>query len=470
VAAPAAAGALAVEYRPLGSLIAYARNARTHTPEQVAALVGSMREFGWTNPVLVQPSGEIIAGHGRVLAAHEAHVDPVPCIVLSHLSETQVKALRIADNQLAIAGAGWDYDLLRSELGLLRDQGFGLGLLGFPAPDLTAIFARNKFLTDPDAIPVVEPEAVSARGDLWVMDGHRLLCGDSADRLDVRRLMNGQRAGLFSTDPPYVVGYDGTSHPVTSKTGGVGNKNWSRVYHEAGDRALGRTLYDGYTGAAIAEALTPNAAWYCWHSTVGARMVEDVWTAHGAFVHLIIIWVKSRAVLNFSAYRWGHEPCMFGWVDGCEPPVYEFAHEEASMGWVRGAKPTTTTKGLADFGSTVWHVASSEVSSKDHPTSKPIKLFTVPMEVHTRPGALCYEPFSGSGSQIIAAESVARRCYAMEISPHFVDVAVRRWQAFTGGIAVLEGSGQSFAEVASGRVPTAPAEPVRSVRRRRVTA
>lgn len=240
--------------------------------------------------------------------------------------------------------------------------------------------------------------------------------------------MRGERAALFATDPPYAVGYTGGSHPASDANRGnpKRDKNWSRVYQEADNDDDGETLYDGFIKAAIQVAIDERAAWYCWHSSIRAPMVERVWNKYGAFAHQQIIWVKTRAVLTYSLYMWQHEPCL--------------------MGWIRGKKPPAKTRGI-EFQTTVWAVPNSEIDSKDHPTSKPTKLFQIPLWVHTKPGDLCYEPFSGSGSQIIAAQMERRRCYAMEISPTFVDVDVRRWQNFTGEAATLEGDGRTFEEI-----------------------
>jgi DNA modification methylase len=267
-------------------------------------------------------------------------------------------------------------------------------------------------------------------GDLWVLGDNRLLCGDATNDADVKRLMKGERGTLFSTDPPYAVGYVGGQHPESDANRGNAkrNKNWSNVYQEATQEADGEAFYGAFVSAAVRHAIEANAAWYCWHSSIRAPMVERVWNANGAFAHQQIIWVKTRAVLTYSAYMWQHEPCL--------------------MGWLRGNKPRIKSRGQ-EFQTTVWSVANSEIESKDHPTSKPTRLFRVPMEVHTVPGDICYEPFSGSGSQIIAAQMLGRKCYAMEIAPRFVEVAIERWQNFTGEKATLDG--RAFDEIAAER-------------------
>ena len=247
---------------------------------------------------------------------------------------------------------------------------------------------------------------ITKPGDLYELGSHRLLCGDSTNPDDVRRVMNGERAILFATDPPYLVGYDGTNHPgKRPKT----NTDWSETYGESWDEADDQRncdLYDRFIKAAIAEAIDPHAAWYCWHASRRQRMVEDAWEKNGAFVHQQIIWAKpNRPILTRSWYLWAHEPCFMGWIKGNKPP------RESS-----------------DYERSVWEIEGLNADERpDHPTPKPLECFAVPMRQHTKKGGLCYEPFSGSGSQLIAGEQLGRRVYGLEISPAYCDVIVHRW-------------------------------------------
>lgn len=230
---------LAVEYRRLDDLVPYARNARTHSEAQVAEIAGSIREFGFTNPVLIAEDGTLIAGHGRVLAARKLGMKTVPAIVLTGLSETQRRALVLADNRIAM-NAGWDEDLLGLELSDLQEAGFDLGLIGFDDDELQDLLYGNRDeqdgLTEDDVILEVPVTPVTKRGDLWLLGDHRLLCGDSTDGDDVTKLMNGERAALFATDPPYLVDYDGTNHPTkknaTTRAKKIANKDWGDDYIE----------------------------------------------------------------------------------------------------------------------------------------------------------------------------------------------------------------------------------------------
>lgn len=418
---------LAVEYRGLDSLVPYARNARTHSEAQVAEIAGSIREFGFVNPVLIAEDGTLIAGHGRVLAARQLGMETVPTISLTGLSETQRRALVLADNRIAL-NAGWDEALLALELSDLKEAGFDLGIMGFEDGELDRLLAGAEAEDETSTPPVIIPEPprrpASCTGDLWILGTHRLLCGDSTSHDDVRRLMNGERAVLFATDPPYLVDYDGSNHPTR-------NKDWSQSYGTTwDDSSQGAELYDGFIGAAIAEAITEDAAWYCWHASRRQAMLEACWEKAGAFVHQQIIWVKDRGVLTRSHYLWKHEPCLMGWRRPNRPP--KVADQTL---------PST------------WEMPSFARDERpDHPTPKPLDAFGIPMRQHVARGGLCYEPFCGSGSQIMAGEVNGRRVFAMEISPAYVDVAVERWQAETGRDVILDGDGRTFADVKAERL------------------
>ncbi|MBB4267610.1 DNA-methyltransferase [Roseospira visakhapatnamensis] len=277
---------------------------------------------------------------------------------------------------------------------------------------------------DTHTVPEPPRNPAARPGDLWLLGEHRLLCGDSTRAEDVRQLMNGERAVLFATDPPYLVDYDGSNHPTR-------NKDWSQSYGTTwDDSSQGAELYDGFIAAAVAEAIAENAAWYCWHASRRQAMLESCWEKAGAFVHQQIIWVKDRGVLTRSHYLWKHEPCFMGWRRPHRPP--KVADETLASTW--------EMPGFA------------KADRPDHPTPKPLDAFGIPMRQHVERGGLCYEPFSGSGSQIMAGEANGRRVFAMEISPAYVDVAIERWQEATGREATLEGDGRTFAAVREERL------------------
>ena len=424
-----------IEQWPVARLKPYERNPRLHSDDQVAKVAASIASYGWTVPLLVTEDGEVIAGHGRLLAARHLGLTEVPVIRLSHLTPEQVRAYRVADNQLVLAGA-WDDELLAAELHALNAAGFDLGLTGFDQEELDRLLApldEGDGLAGEDVIPEPPVEPGVRPGDLWLLGDHRLLCGD-CDQGGRRDPRHGRPAGdLVRNDPPYLVDYDGTNHP--SKQGWPDkNKDWSDSYAITWDDASqGPELYEGFIKAAIEHAILPNAAWYCWHASRRQAMVEGVWEKFGAFVHQQIVWAKDRGILTRSYYLWQHEPCFFGWLKGNKPPRVS-----------------------DDYPSTVWTIPTVKVGEKtEHPTSKPVEVFAIPMRQHTRPGEVCYEPFSGSGSQIIAGETTGRRVYAIEISPQYVDVAVKRWQTATGKYAILDGDGRTFDEIAGERLPQA---------------
>jgi DNA modification methylase len=431
---PATDGQLQIEHWPIERLLPYAANARTHPDEQVAQIASSIAEFGFNVPCLVDDRGILIAGHGRLLAARRLGLGDVPVIRLGHLTDAQARAFRLADNRIQLNG-GWDEALLSVELKELLGEDFDLSLVGFSDGELDTLLAYapvgdGEAGLDGSTPPVIIPEPprnpVSRCGDLWILGGHRLLCGDSTSHDDVRRLMNGERAILFATDPPYLVDYDGTNHPTR-------NKDWSPSYGTTwDDSSQGAELYDKFIAAAVTEAIAEDAAWYCWHASRRQAMLEECWEKAGAFVHQQIVWVKERGVLTRSHYLWKHEPCFMGWIKGKRPP--KVAEETLPSTWL-----------LPSF---------TKDERPDHPTPKPLDAFGIPMRQHVARGGLCYEPFSGSGSQIMAGEENGRRVYAMEISPAYVDVAIERWQNSSGRVATLEGCARSFEEIKRERVPT----------------
>lgn len=406
-------GDLRITYRPIGELVPYVRNARTHSEAQVARIAGSIRDYGFTNPVLVDGANGIIAGHGRVLAARLLGMTEVPTIELAHLSEVQKKAYILADNRLAEA-AGWDRELLALELGDLDLLGVDLTGLGFEPGELDALLQAGA--PDPREDDVPEPPAVpvSRAGDLWVLGTHRLLCGDATQPADVARLLDGVRPALMVTDPPYGVAYD----PAWRNRAGL-----------SATRRTGKVLNDDRADWREAWALFPGDVAYVWHGALHATTVAGSLAACGFAIRSQIIWAKERLVLSRGDYHWQHEPCWY-------------AVRAAGKGHWSGDRKQTT----------LWAIASRDQDAATvHGTQKPVECMRRPMLNNAAPGQAIYEPFSGSGSTIIAAESCGRACHALELDPAYVDVAVTRWQSFTGKAAVLEGDGRSFADVGADR-------------------
>ncbi|OWU81722.1 DNA methylase [Oceanicola sp. 22II-s10i] len=396
-----------MEQRPLADLIPYVRNARTHSEAQVALIAGSIREFGFNNPVLVDAENGIIAGHGRVLAARKLGLDKVPVIELSHLTEAQKRAYILADNRLA-EQAGWDRELLALELGDLADLDVDLEGLGFEAAELNALLAAGSFDPKEELTPDVPEIPVSRPGDLWILGVHRLLCGDATDAAAVARVLNGVNPQLCVTDPPYGVNYDPAWR---NETGGDRTKRTGKVLND--DRADWREAW----------ALVPGDVIYVWHGALHATTVAESLAACGFDMRAQIIWAKERLVLGRGHYHWQHEPCWYA--------VRGRGH------WSGDRKQTT-----------LWSIPNRDQDADTvHGTQKPVECMRRPMLNNSAPGQAVYEPFSGSGTTIIAAESISRSCFAIELDPAYVDVAVQRWQAYTGKPAILEGDGRPYAEI-----------------------
>ena len=417
-----------IERWPVDRLIPSDGNPRTHTPEQVAQIAASIREFGFVNPILVGPDGGIIAGEGRLRAARTQGMREVPVIVLEHLSEVQRRALAIADNQLAL-NAGWDEQMLHEQLAALQDEHFNLDLLGFDDQELARHLAEQETagLTDEDEVPDIPTTPVTRPGDLWLLGPckgrpqHRVLCGDATASQDTTRLLAGPSLPfLMVADPPYGVAVE----PEWREEAGLNPRT----------RQGGKFANDDRIDWAAAWTLFPGAVAYVWHAGIYAAEVARGLQACGFQIRSQIIWVKQHFAISRGAYHWRHEPCWYAVRKG------QTAH------W-RGDRTATT----------VWEVANlnpfggegaAENEATGHGTQKPVEIMRRPILNHTRPGEACCDPFLGSGSTLIAAESTGRICHGMDIDAKYIDVAVLRWQRFSGKQAVLDGDGRTFEEMA----------------------
>jgi DNA modification methylase len=404
-----------VERWAVDKLIPHARNARTHTEAQVDQIAASIHEWGWTTPVLVTEQGMIIAGHGRVRAARKLGLAEVPVMVASGWTKAQIKAYALADNKLAI-NAGWDEAILALEIGELQDAGFEIDLTGFDLAEIAALGSIDAGgLTDPDETPEAPVDPVSITGDIWLLGQHRLLCGDSTSTTDVKRVLGAVRPHLMVTDPPYGVDYD----PTWRAAAGINHSK----------QRLGKVANDTRADWREAWALFPGSVAYVWHAGRYASTVQDSLTAVGFDVRSQIIWAKDRFALSRGHYHWQHEPCWYAVRNG-------------PASWTGDRKQ-----------STLWQIPAREGQGFEHGTQKPVECMKRPIENNSSPGQAIYEPFSGSGTTIIAAEITGRSCHAIELMPQYVDVAVQRWQAFTGDTARLEAGGRTFAAVAAERHP-----------------
>lgn len=400
-----------IERRPVSKLIPYASNSRTHSDAQVAQIAASIKEFGWTNPILVDGDDSIIAGHGRLLAARKLGMEDVPCIVLSHLSKAQQRALVIADNQLAL-NAGWNIDLLKAEIEDLKLEDFDINLLGFDEKFLNGLLASEptEGLTDEDAVPDVPETPKTVLGDVWVLGNHRLMCGDSTSIDEIERLCDGQLVDMWLTDPPYNVAYEGkTKDALTIQN------------DKQGDESFRQFLRDAYVAADA--VMKPGAVFYVWHADSEGYNFRGAARDAGWTVRQCLIWKKSSMVMGRQDYHWKHEPCLYGWKEG------------AAHLWATDRKQTT----ILEF--------DKPNRNGEHPTMKPVELFAYQMLNNTKGKDHILDSFGGSGTTLIAAEKHNRNALLMELDPKYCDVIIKRWQEFTGKHATLEATGQTFNEV-----------------------
>ncbi len=392
-----------IEMWPIGRVVPYEKNPRINAAA-VDAVAKSIQQFGWRQPIVVDRDGVIVVGHTRWLAAKQLGFSEVPVHVAADLTPAQAKAYRLADNATNEI-AEWDMDLLPVELADLKAMEFDLDLLGFDAKELKKLLGDEpkEGLCAADDVPEPPDSPTTAARDLWILGGHRLLCADSTNAKDVARLLDGEKAALCATDPPYLVDYTG-ERPNDS------GKDWTANYREIDIKdadSFFRSLFRN-----VVANLAPNAAIYCWHAHKRQALIARVWEDLGILDHQQVIWVKPSPVFGRVFWHFRHEPCMMGWIKGSQPP-----HD--------GDQSVNS----------IWEIdweGKSRIVGNEHPTQKPVEIFARPMRKHTNRGNVCFEPFSGSGSQLIAAEQLERRCFAIEISPVFCDVAVARWEKFTG--------------------------------------
>ena len=406
-----------IEQWPTTKLLPYARNARTHSEEQVAQIAASIAEFGFTNPILAGADGVIVAGHGRLAAAHKLGLALVPVVVLEHLSPTQRRALVIADNRIA-ENAGWDEAMLRIELVTLQDDDFDVSLTGFDADALAELLAdedgNGAGETDDDAVPEITETPISRLGDVWVLGGHRLLCGDSTKAECFEQLLQGEPVDMVFTDPPYNVNYANTA------------KDKMRGTNRA---ILNDNLGDGFYDFLLA-ALTPTIAncrggIYVAMSSSELDVLQSAFREAGGKWSTFVIWAKNTFTLGRSDYQRQYEPILYGWPEG------------ATRHWC----------GDRDQ-SDVWQIKKPHKNDL-HPTMKPVELVERAIRNSSRPGNVVLDPFGGSGTTLIAAEKSGRLAQLIELDPKYADVIVRRWQEWTGKQATRESDGALFDDQAA---------------------
>lgn len=397
---------------PIGKLVPYVNNARTHSPEQINKLRSSLREFGFINPVIIDRDFGVIAGHGRILAAKEEGITEVPCVFADHLTEAQKKAYIIADNRMAM-DAGWDEELLRVEIEALQAEAFDLSFTGFDEKELSDLFKDDADVQedDFDVDAELEKPTFSKSGDVWTLGRHRLVCGDSTKAETFDSLMQDRKANLVVTDPPYNVNYEGTA-------GKIKNDNLA-------DEKFYQFLFDAFSN--IEKAMADDASIYVFHADTEGLNFRKAFSDAGFYLSGCCIWKKPSLVLGRSPYQWQHEPCLYGWK------------KSGKHQWYADRKQTT-----------IWEFEKTKKNT-DHPTMKPIPLLAYPIQNSSMSNTLILDPFGGSGSTLIACEQTDRSCCTIELDEKYCDVIVKRYIEQVGsadGVSVeRDGKTYTFAEL-----------------------
>lgn len=405
-----------IEYVETAKLVPYARNSRTHSDEQVAQICASIKEFGFTNPVLIDGEGVIIAGHGRTMAAQRLDMKEVPCLRLGHLTDAQKKAYVIADNKLAL-NAGWDDEMLAIELRELKEGDFDLSLTGFDDDELAALLAEavEEGLTDEDDVPEAPEIPVTVEGDVWILGRHRLMCGDSTSIDAVEKLMDGRKSNMVFTDPPYLMDFTGAIN-------NDGTKSHSGIHGAIKNDKMSREDGDQFIGDIVSNIKMFNdGAYYICFYRLGMDYVLRALDANKLKYRAMIVWYKKGGTLSNSDYKSNYEPIFYGWVN-----EHKFYGGKAE--W--------------DF----WDI--SKTSKNDlHPTMKPVELCERAVKNSSQINGIVLDLFGGSGSTLIACEKLNRDCRMMELDPKYCDVIIKRWQEFTGKTAIHEATGKTYGEL-----------------------
>ena len=397
----------------IAKLVPYQNNARTHSPAQIQKLRSSLREFGFVNPVIIDRDYNVIAGHGRIAAAREEGISEVPCVFVDHLTEAQKKAYILADNRMAM-DAGWDEELLRVELEALTEMGFDLGMTGFDEKELAALFPTEEAAEDDfDVEAELQKPTFTKSGDVWTLGRHRLICGDSTKEETYAVLMDGVKANLVITDPPYNVNYEGSA-------GKIKNDNM------ANDK-----FYEFLLAAFknMESVMASDASIYVFHADTEGLNFRRAFADAGFYLSGCCIWKKQSLVLGRSPYQWQHEPVLYGWK------------KNGKHQWYTGRKETT-----------IWEFDKPKKNG-DHPTMKPIPLLAYPIGNSSMANSVVLDPFGGSGSTLIACEQTDRICRTIELDEKFCDVIVNRYIEHVGssdGVTVLrDGKVCKYEEVAN---------------------
>ncbi len=410
---------LQIHYRPIESLIPYARNARTHSEDQIAQIAASIREFGWGAPILVDGQNTVIAGHGRLLAARKLGMTEVPVVPMAHLTDIQRKALILADNKIG-ENASWDNELLGLELAELQEGGFDLAITGFSVDEWDALIAgdaSNDGLTDEDQVPEVTENPISKSGDIWILGEHKVLCGDATKAEDYKALLGDELVDMTFTDPPYNVNYANTAKDkLRGKNRPILNDNMGEGFGAFLQAACQNIL--NVTKGAIYIAM----------SSSELDTLQSAFRSAGGKWSTFVIWAKNTFTMGRADYQRQYEPILYGWKEG------------ADHYWC----------GARDQGD-VWQIKKPHKNDL-HPTMKPVELVERAVRNSSKTRDIVLDPFGGSGSTLIACEKSGRRARLIELDPKYVDVICRRWQEFTGQKALHQIDGQRFEDIEAARM------------------
>lgn len=446
-----------VERWNITRLTPYARNSRTHSDEQISQLAASIKEWGWTTPVLVDEDGSIIAGHGRTLAAQRLQMTEVPVMVAKGWSEAKKRAYILADNKLAL-NAGWDESMLNLELSELQDLGFDISLTGFGKNELAELMAEEptEGLTDENAVPEVKEKPKSQLGDVWLLGEHRLMCGDSTQADDLAKLMDGDKADLVWTDPPYNVDMTGKNEYLASvgkarkDTENFGIQNDKMSAQEF--RTFMQAVYERYF-----ENMREGAVIYVAHPEHERIIFVESMLNAGLKLSEVLIWVKQSGTLSRQDFNWKHEPILYGWKEGkghyfCKDfTLTTVIDDDLDIDKLKKDEMVAMLKQIKEQMPTTVIRHDRPTKSDLHPTMKPVGLVQRMVEWSSMDGWIVLDLFGGSGTTMIACEKTHRKSRLMELDPKFSDVIVKRWQDFTGKKATHAETGKTFDEVSNGQ-------------------
>lgn len=412
----------------VSKLVPYEKNAKIHGEAQLEKLKASIEEFGFLSPCLIDKDNNIIAGHGRVMAAKELGLKTVPCVYIEGLTDEQRRAYILADNRLGELGE-WDMDLVSAELQDLKDSGFDIDLTGFDIDDI--IFDDDETAWAEDPAPAVPEETITKLGDLWRLGDHRLLVGDSTKAVDVERLMGGGTADMLITDPPYNVDLGGGTAPKVAKMRRRRTDGLLIANDDMPSDAFEDFLVAAFTNAR--NHMRPGAAYYCWYASTTQRSFQDALDRCSLTPHQTIIWVKNTGTLGWNDYQWRHEPCFYGWKEGAAHYFIDARTLTTVADDIDSLNREQLLERIKELSSLTTAVYEDKPTrSKLHPTMKPLGLFKKQIRNSSREGETVLDLFGGSGTTLIACEELNRKCCMMEFDPFYASAIIKRWETETG--------------------------------------